>query len=486
MKKSKLNKIILIVIFLLLIVLLVFMISKNNYSKEKSNLVIRKPAVAGAFYSNSQAKLEKQLDLFFEKADSNYNNEKIDALIVPHAGYIYSGQTAMFGYKKLYYDLMLRDENNFKVIIIAPSHQEYFSGYSITACNYYQTPFGKVKLADNNLITNKLNYKSLQEKEHSIEVQLPFLQYIFKKLNKDFEILPILIGDIDNNKEILEISKLIEKEITPNTIIIVSSDLSHYLPKDKANLIDKKTINNILENKTSSKEEIDACGRLPILILSQIAKDNNWKNKLINYSDSGDITKDKSAVVGYSSISYFEDYNSQNTNHILKRIAKASISNEFTKREDNFKDLTSILPKEYLEKKGVFVTLTLDEQLRGCIGNIIGKNSVFESVIENSKLSAFDDSRFLPLTKEEFEEEDFEIEISILSIPAPCSLEEIKVGEGVILQNGFNSALYLPQVWEQLPDKNKFLSSLCQKAGLSKECYKEKETKFKKFNVEII
>jgi hypothetical protein len=466
------NKIIKAILFSSIIFLIIILqtivgnMNDNNF---------RKPKVAGSFYPENKAILTSQLDTFFEKVEIKYSGEKVNALIVPHAGYIYSGKTAMYGYKELYLDLLLREEDNFKVIILAPNHTEYVKGLVISDYNYFRTPLGDIKV-NSTKIKAEIN-NSPHEKEHAIEVQLPFLQYIFQKAGKEFTIVPIIVGEV-NEKEISEIAKDINKEITENTIVIVSSDLSHYLSEEKAKEIDNKTIQQILDNTTNYK--IDACGKNPILVLEEIAKIKKWnKPKLLKQTTSGDVTKDKKAVVGYASISYTE-----NKEHLLIRLAHRSIQNVFDSRADNFKDLQASIPEEYLEKKGSFVTLTIGKRLRGCIGNITSTKTVFEGIISNSKFAAFQDPRFDELSEKEFERTD--IEISILSKPKDCTLEEIKIGEGVILRQGVASAVYLPQVWEQLPDKDQFLASLCEKAGLEWNCYKEKETKFQKFSVEII
>lgn len=437
--------------------------------KEENN--VRPCSVCGTFYAKSELMLRSQLDNFFNNSKKEYDGQNIKAMIVPHAGYIYSGQIAMHAYKQLYLDLLLQENDFFKIIILAPSHQEYFKGYSITPVSFYKTPFGKIKVADSNLINSNYNYRSLQEKEHSIEVQLPFLQYIFKKANKDFEILPILLGDLSSTQRQKLITDL-KKEITENTIIIVSSDLSHYLEYNQAKELDQKSIDQIL----GLGKDIEACGKEGILILNEIFGDLD--KKVLDYKNSGDIILDKTAVVGYTSIIY---YNKEN---ILLKIARRSILDNLKKQKTNFNDLKENINEKLLEKKGTFVTLTINDQLRGCIGNIISNNSIFENIINNSKAAAFFDPRFYSLTEKEYE--DIEIEISILSKPEKTTLKEINFGEGVILKKGLKQAVYLPQVWEQLPNKEEFLSTLCKKAGLDQNCYLDPKVVFEKFNVEII
>lgn len=468
------NKKIILIIAIIIVIALQIWVGENMNKESKGN--IRKPAMSGTFYLASVVSLNAQLDGFFDNTKIEYLGNKTRAFIAPHAGYIYSGKTAMFAYKELYMDLLLREEDIFKVIILAPAHTEYTEGLVIPDYNYFSTPLGDVKV-NSTKIKAKIN-NSPHEQEHAIEVQLPFLQYIFKKAKKEFTIVPIIVGDI-TEKEAKEIAKDINKEIEENTIVIVSSDLSHYKSQEKAKEIDSKTIHNILD--INSNENIDACGSNPIKVLKEISRLRNWNNpKFLNYSTSGDVTRDKKAVVGYASISFTEK-----DKHLLLRLAHRTLQNSFDARTENFKDLEQSVPKAYLERKGSFVTLTINKRLRGCIGNITSTKTVFQGIIDNAKFAAFEDPRFDSLTEKEFER-GVDIEISILSKPVDCSLSDIKKGDGVIIRQGVATSIYLPQVWEQLPDKETFLSSLCEKAGLDWNCYKEKETKFKRFEVEII
>lgn len=471
MRKNKALQAIVYSLLVVLIIMLQILIGESMKDSQK----VREPAVAGTFYQSSGQVLRSQLDAFFKQADINYSGEKVRALIVPHAGYIYSGQTAMYGYKKLYMDLLLREEDSFKVFILAPNHTEYVSGVVIPDYDYFRTPLGDVKV--NSTKVNAKISNSAHKEEHAIEVQLPFLQYVFEKAGKEFTIIPIIVGEI-NDKQASEIARAIQKEMDENVIIIVSSDLSHYKPQKEAEETDYKTIHKILDNDLTAP--LDACGRYPIAVLEELSKLNSWeKPELLLYSTSGDVTMDKRAVVGYAAISFPEK-----AEHLLIRLARRAIQNSFDSRTDNFRDLEQAIPKEYLEKKGTFVTLTINGRLRGCIGNIIGTKSIFDGVISNSRFAAFQDPRFDGLTEKEFEKID--IEVSILSKPEDCTLEKIKKGDGVIIRQGLASAVYLPQVWEQLPEKESFLGSLCEKAGLEWNCYKEKATKVQRFEVKII
>jgi hypothetical protein len=204
--------------------------------------------------------------------------EEIHGLIVPHAGYIYSGKISGKAFS------LLKEKIPDKAIILGPSHYESFFG--LMSLSKIKTPLGEIK-PDNELKLKRLDY------EHSIENQIPFLQ----KLNPKIKITPIVVGGITNEE-----AERIAKEISRiKGVYIFSTDLSHFLPYDKAVKKDKKTTNIIENIDFPDINKIDACGKFPLNILMHLCRINNWKPKLIEYKNSGDITKEKNSVVGYSS-----------------------------------------------------------------------------------------------------------------------------------------------------------------------------------------
>jgi len=248
----------------------------------------RSPKFASQFYPEDPLELRNYIDNYLVSASI----EKIDnlkALIVPHAGYIYSGPIAGYGYKSI-------KKNYKKIILLGLSHQVPFDGLGFTDYSYFSTPLGKVKcFSPKNINLNIQN--EAHEIEHSIEVQIPFLQIT----QDNFNILPILTGKIDNiDKYIEEVNEFIDE----NSLLIVSSDLSHYLPYDIAVDMDRNTIKKILSGKNIDHDE--ACGADGINILINIAKKNKWKSKLLDLRNSGDTASSKDQVVGYCSIAFFD------------------------------------------------------------------------------------------------------------------------------------------------------------------------------------
>ncbi|MEM5777252.1 MAG: AmmeMemoRadiSam system protein B [Candidatus Aenigmatarchaeota archaeon] len=250
--------------------------------------MIRKAVVAGSFYPKEKNMLEKMIDGFLEKAKVEKINSK--GFVMPHAGYIYSGQVAAYGYKIISY---LKPK---KVILLGPSHFIPFVGSSISTADYWETPLGKVKVE--RVKSTFLDFPAAHHYEHSIEVQLPFLQRVLKK----FSIIPISIGDDDFNDVAKEITKLIDNK----TIIIASSDLSHYYDYETAIKIDSLANEAVPKLDINKAKKIEACGKIGILALMKIAKKNGWSGKKLFYANSGDTAGDKSQVVGYGCYVFYE------------------------------------------------------------------------------------------------------------------------------------------------------------------------------------
>jgi len=492
----------LIILFTLLILLWPGKISNKNFMSkkfiQKIEEKIRPAYVAGQFYPDSKKELENTIENFLNNArQEKFNKEtEIKALIAPHAGYVFSGQIAALGYKQL--------KNNFnRVFILADNHnsQTFYSGVSIsTGFTHFQTPLGKIKISNltNSFLKNKL-FKNIPTayETHVIEVHLPFLQ---KVLSNNFEIIPMVLSDLDKNQR-KELADLISQNLNSNDLIIVSSDLSHFHPYDEAVKLDSACLKAIIDENIKKAEQCEICGPSSVLTLMEIAKQKKWKIKLLGYKNSGDVTDDKNSVVGYGSVIFYDNEQSdekQSTTlnkqeqKILLDLAQKSIESQ-VKENKIFKpdsNLISQYPKLF-KKKGAFVTLYKNKELRGCIGNILPQEELYLSVRNNAINAAINDSRFMPVEMEELDK--INIEISVLKIP---QLIEVKnwqeyldkltpLKDGVIIKLGSRQATYLPQVWEQIPEKENFLNSLCQKAELDNECWKNPKTEIYKYQVQI-
>lgn len=490
--------IIIIFIVVLFIFLIIFYFAKNMTKEEfESSIKVREPAVAGAFYPANKEELSVMIDEFFKKADAPKLAGEVRALIVPHAGYIYSGQAAAYGYKAL-----LEKKIN-TVIVIGMSHLEYFDGISVYNGDYFKTPLGEVKidkkLAQKIISANKkINFrKSAHEEEHSLEVQVPFLQ---KALTTGWEIIPIIMGN-DSEETVDILIGTLKDVINDNTLVIASSDLSHYPSYKDAQFSDEKVINailtgqrenlrktiNDLENKNIPNLHTCACGRGAIEVVMGLMHDKEIK--LLKYYNSGDISGDKTRVVGYASIAFIQKTAEANELSVEDKKKLLGIAREAVKIY--LKEGKIIKPKEQSEilnqPAGAFITLKKDGHLRGCIGIFESELSLQEVVVEMAIAAATDDPRFTPVSIDELEK--LEYEISVLSpLKKVASWREVEIGkQGVKIVRGSRSGVFLPQVAEENNwDLKTFLSVLCEeKAGLPSLCWQDPETEIYVFTAEV-
>lgn len=251
----------------------------------------RKPAVAGTFYPKNPEELKKQVQEFLAQAEVMDTHNKLKALIVPHAGYIYSGIVAAQAYK------LLESYSFKKVLLLGPSHYQAFHGAAI-AEEDFQTPLGIVKIGDTKDWLKEdliISSPEAHRQEHSLEVQLPFLQQTLG----EFDLYPLVLGTVNEEK----LAKYLSTKLDEDTLVIVSSDLSHYLEYQRAILRDNDSISKILNDDPGN---LDACGKVGIKVLMHLAQINHWQPQLLDYRNSGDTAGDKNKVVGYAAVAYTE------------------------------------------------------------------------------------------------------------------------------------------------------------------------------------
>jgi len=468
--------------------------------KKTNNLSVREPIMAGQFYPSDKNDLLKEINHFLEQVKLSETKEQIKALIVPHAGYDFSGQTAAYAFKAV------QGQEINKVILIGSSHNEYLQGAVIDGNDFWKTPIGNVDL-DNDLrdllIKDSEFFKidSVPHKpEHSLEVEVPFLQIVLK----DFKILPILISHQLKDNELEEISQILSKYIDKKTLVVASSDMSHYPDYENANYADKKIIEAILTGKLSVLKEVimkiesEDIANLSVCLCAQKAvelvvrlmeKINDSQVELLQYTNSGGMDiGDPLRVVGYGSFAFIEKPSNFNLNENQKQklleIAKTSVEKYVL--EGKLSDFN--IEDELLnEKLGAFVTLKKNGQLRGCIGSFEPDIPLYQVVSQMAVSAAIKDRRFNPVEKNELN--DLEYEISVLSpLKKINSWEEIEIGKhGVQVKKGLNSGVFLPQVAvENNWDLNKFMGELCfQKAGLDWNCWKSDEVDIHIFTADV-
>ena len=264
---------------------------------------IRESQVAGMFYPSNSIELKNQINAFLDSVTIDEQINQVGGIISPHAGYIYSGKTAAYAYKTII------DKSYKYVIVISPSHREYFTGVSIYSGDAYNTPLGKIpvnkELRESLISKSELVFSGIEghRAEHALEVQLPFLQCVLE----DFELIPMVIGD-QSKKIVYELAELLSDFINDDILLIASSDLSHFYTKDHASTIDSRIVNHInnfefesLQNDLDLRK-CEACGGGGIVAILKALKMRSFSNsKVLSHTDSGDITGDESEVVGYLS-----------------------------------------------------------------------------------------------------------------------------------------------------------------------------------------
>lgn len=436
----------------------------------------KSPVFAGSFYPDKPEELTNLLNSYKQESQTNYKSK---AIIVPHAGIVYSGHAAMAGFQHL--------EANENIFIIAPSHHESFNNIAFPEYTYFDTPLGSVEV--NNRLIKELAEKfpciianEIFDNEHSIEVQLPFLQNLFcphiqnaidfvkgfKK--KKFKIVPILVDNCDYRL----ISDIISAN-WENSSFVISSDLSHYFTQAECRQIDTYTATIIETGKLDFFQPQQACGLSCIKGLVDFANNNDCTMIRAMMYNSGDVSNESDKVVGYgawylytnSRNDFIEKYYSKYVLDIAKQSIISSINGvEFVPHD---------IPPVLTEYGATFVTLKLDGELRGCIGSVYPTKPLILDIIDNARNAAFQDPRFEPLTIEELPK--LHISVSILSSIERISFKDERdllskiYPHGVIIAERDRRAVYLPIVWEQLPDRAVFLNSLKEKAGLAPDYF---------------
>jgi hypothetical protein len=253
----------------------------------------REAAVAGSFYPAEKAELSAMIKKFLTQA-KNFHI-KPSCIVVPHAGYVYSGQIAAAAYKQL----LNLEQKRWKVILLGPSHYRFFEGAAASPFKVWKTPLGDVKAEElKNKTKNKIKIFSsadVHSQEHCLEVQLPFLQSVLKR----FTIVPILTGQVEPK----ELAELLLRHLEERTLLIISSDLSHYHSYERAKAIDALANEAIPSLDLVKAQHIEACGKIALLTALHIAKKLRWKGHFLAYCNSGDIAA-KEEVVGYGAYAF--------------------------------------------------------------------------------------------------------------------------------------------------------------------------------------
>jgi hypothetical protein len=467
--------------------------------------LVREPAVAGLFYPEEREILARTVDQLLATAPK-ISIANLTALICPHAGYSYSGLTAARAYQAI-------PRNRYRtVVVMGSSHYAAFKGIGVTKAGAYRTPVGLVSISplaarlaesppflfEPRCLVQRPAWAGQSSRdippagqetpetwEHSLEVQLPFLQ----RTLDDFELVPLIFGEADPVKA----ARVLARHLDSNTLLIASSDLSHYHSYEEARALDERCIQSICDLNIAAMEDREACGKSPIVALMHLARAQGWKTRRLDYRNSGDTGGDKRGVVGYGAIAFYaasagtwSDAEKKQLLALARRAIEQGVrGSPLAVDKENW-------PEPFRKPKGCFVTLTKKGQLRGCIGHIFPQQPLVDAIRNNAQSAALKDPRFPPVSESELDQ--LHIEISILTSPellafssADDLLNRLRSGvDGVVLKIGERAATYLPQVWEQIPDKVAFLDHLAQKAGCEPSTWRQPGTEVLVYQVEVL
>jgi AmmeMemoRadiSam system protein B/AmmeMemoRadiSam system protein A len=462
---------------------------------EQKTPVVRPATQANRFYTGNPEELSQEVDSFLALHSSRTTYQNVAALIVPHAGYYFSGNVAASAY------MTLNPKKSYKrIFLLGPSHHEWLNGASVNSkVDYYATPLGNVKVdreTAQQLIDadSVFSYKAAAHaQEHCLEVQLPFLQ---RRLDEVPPIVPIIISTNDYSK-LKRMAEMLRPYFTDDNLFIISSDFSHYPSYEDAYEVDTKTgkaietgdveqlIATIENNADSGKRNLatSACGEFPIITL-MLMLNHNYEIKHLMYQNSGDIDNhDHSRVVGYHAFAFLRKQISETEFTLtdadkkqLKEIALQSIKDSLDSKPIARPTLHSQL--SILNSKcGAFVSLHKYGRLRGCIGHFGEDYPLHEIVAEMARAAAFEDPRFTPVTREELD--DIDIEISVLTpMRRIQSIDEFELHRhGIYIRKGFRSGTFLPQVADEVNwTKEEFIGHCSQdKAGLGWDGWRDAE-----------
>lgn len=456
----------------------------------------RRAAVAGTFYPADGGQLGAMVSAYLAAAPTDGPTPR--AVIAPHAGYVYSGPVAAHAYARL----TPAAPSIRRVVLIGPSHRVAFRGIAASADALFETPLGTVPV-DRPAVAQALRIPGVHVNdaahalEHSLEVHLPFLQTVLS----GFSLVPLVVGQAEPG-EVAEVLDALWGG--PETVVVVSSDLSHYLNYDSARAADLRTALAIERRDGGALDHDSACGRIPVAGLLSLAHRRGLSVERLDLRNSGDTAGPRDRVVGYGAWAFVEpdaaavEHPDERERRLfyerhgpaLRKLARSSIRHGL-QFDCPVPVVADSHPRPLSDKGAAFVTLRLDGALRGCIGSPAAWRPLAVDVAENAFQAAFNDPRFPPLTAAEWDA--VTVSISVLTVPAALTfrdrgdlLAQLRPRkDGLIIEDAGRRALFLPAVWDQLPDPEQFLERLLAKAGLSPRHWSSSLTAHRFANVEV-
>lgn len=451
----------------------------------------REAAVAGQFYPSSAKSLRNDLHELFRKAVTQKTSQAVRAIISPHAGYMFSGEVAAAAFKQIPPNKTYQN-----IFVLASSHRYSFNGAAVYTSGNYLTPLGEIRV--NKKIGKSLlsassvfvQHNDSHDYEHSLEVQLPFLQY---RLANDFTLVPIIIG-ANTAETCKKLAKALQPHFISDNLFVISTDFSHFPNDENARLVDQLTADSICKNdaqellktlERNANEKIEnldtsLCGWTSVLTLLYLSRNKSFDYKQLAYKNSGDskLYGEKNRVVGYWAIGVYEkaffEIGDSEKQEILQ-LTRNSIA-RFLGREVEENTFDRKGKSVLNEKAGAFISIYINNELRGCIGGFAGEKPLHE-MITYFAVSAANDQRFNPIEPDELD--NMTLEVSILTpLKKIKSIDEFELGKhGIYIKSGFNSGTFLPQVAEKTGwSKEEFLGRCAKtKAGIGWEGWKTAE-----------
>jgi AmmeMemoRadiSam system protein B/AmmeMemoRadiSam system protein A len=471
---------------------------ETEQAQSRDSGKIRPPAVAGSFYTDDPDELAQTVDELLAGVEGRKVSGRLVALVSPHAGYVYSGHVAAESYA------LLRGREIDRVVVISPSHVESFRGAAVYDGDGYATPLGVVavdtefaaRMAEASpaiaLSGNGHDHARGARGEHALEIQLPFLQRV---LGDDFQLVPVVMGDrkYETCRALgVALADLIGDDDA--TIVVASSDLSHFHDYDEAVRLDKQVLSSIESwdyyslSRNFGTRTWEACGGGPI-VAAMMASERLGADRatLLKYANSGDVPAgDRDRVVGYSAFAITAGVDSADGTGLdlaltprekEKLLALARRSVEAAVHDGKLAEFDQVETGPLSDPLGAFVTLNKEGQLRGCIGYVVPMKPLQETVRDVAAYAAIRDRRFVPVSEEELSQ--LEYEVSVLSpLRRMTDMAQIEVGtHGLLIKQRDFEGLLLPQVAaERGWDRVTFLRQTCQKAGLPPDAWKDPES----------
>ncbi len=447
----------------------------------------REPAVAGQFYPGDAETLRNMVGSFLDKAQRR-SGPPAPLLLAPHAGYVFSGQVAAdsFAQARIPFD---------RVFIVTANHngRARYHGVSLDDAGTYRIPGSEIpvsRVVDELLEDDLFLVEPAANSMHMIEVELPFLTELARRNGGfRFEIVPMVLGTL-SDEDIERVAAAIDAHAGRRPLFVFSLDLSHYYPYDVAERLDHGCLDALVAQDRArvARCTTDSTDRNSLLlIMLELARLRGLEPELITYKNSGDVSGDRSRVVGYGAVVFRPKVAGLTTElqSFLLDLSRRTLEQYVRSGRVYEPDPQVLAQMPRLRADGAtFVTLEKHGRLRGCIGSLRAFRPLWRDVRDNTIAAASRDPRFPPVTEAELP--DVSIELSLLEPPRPLAVPEPGAvarmlrprKDGVILEYRGRRSTYLPEVWEQLPEPKLFLSSLCRKQGSPPDCWQQPEARF--------